>query len=352
MKLDNIQTLRAAAALMVVAFHAASVWGPEAYIVTANKPLLAFLFGHSGVELFFVLSGFIIAHAAQRSGTGLKALISYARRRAWRIYPMVFVAAGFGLSLLLSAHQPVSADLVFSSFTLLPLGPQYPIVLWSLSHEILFYGVFAIYFVAPRAVTPLVIILGLISAACYLIWPEAAAANPLRTLASPYNLLFGMGLLVHKVSAIGQPSPRKGWLWLLAGFAVFSATASYDATMLQALAESEAKTAAMHMLTPFYGFGAALLLTGAVALPPATGCMSRWLVTLGDASFSIYLFHTFGIQFIARVLLTSGWTEPYSGFLMLAAFGTLAGLGAWALVERPLLSMGRSAKALPRNAAA
>lgn len=352
MKLDNIQMLRAVAALMVVAFHAASVWGPEAYIVTAHKPLLAFLFGHSGVELFFVLSGFIIAHAAERSGTGMNALASYARRRAWRIYPMVFVAAGFGLALLLSAKQPVSADLVISSFTLLPLGPQYPIVLWSLSHELLFYAVFATYFVAPRLTVPLVIVLGIISAACCLTWPEAAAANPLRTLASPYNLLFGMGLLVQRASAMGLPSPRHGWLWLLAGLAVFGATASYDATMLQSLAESEAKTAAMHLLTPSYGLGAALLLTGAVALPPASGRASRWLVTLGDASFSIYLFHTFGIQFMARVLLTSGWTEPYSGFLMSATIGTLAGLGAWALIEQPLLGMGRSPRSLPHKAAA
>ncbi len=352
MKLDNIQMLRAVAALMVVAFHAASVWGPEAYIVTADKPLWPFLFGHSGVELFFVLSGFIIAHAAERSGTGLKALASYARRRAWRIYPMVFVAAGFGLALLLSASQPVSADLAVSSFTLLPLGPQYPIVLWSLSHELLFYAVFATYFVAPRLTVPLVIMLGLISAACYLIWPEAAAANPLRTLASPYNLLFGMGLLVHGASATGLPSPRHGGRWLLAGLAVFGATASYDATVLQSLAESEAKTAAMHLLTPFYGLGAALLLTGAVALPPATGRAARWLVTLGDASFSIYLFHTFGIQFMARVLLSNGWAGPHTGFLMLMTIGTLAGLGAWALIERPLLNMRRQPEALPQNAAA
>jgi peptidoglycan/LPS O-acetylase OafA/YrhL len=351
-RLDNIQILRALAALFVVAFHAGSVWGPEAYIVTDGKPLLAALFGHSGVELFFVLSGFIIAHATRRDPPGLAAQAAYARRRLWRIYPMVFLVVAFGLLLRYAAHLPIDTGMVVTSFSLIPIAGHYPIVLWSLSHEMLFYLVFAVTFISPRLALPLVLVLGMASTLAYLLWPQAVSLNPLQTLASPYNLLFAMGVAVQRLHARGHLTVARALPLLLLGAAAYATTAFYDVVALETLPESFAKSQAMHHLTPFYGLAAAVLVAGALAVPPLTGGLARALTRLGDASFSIYLVHFFGIQFAARLLVTSGLTAPVPGFVALMAAGTLAGLALWWLAERPLLNRLRGPALAARPAAA
>lgn len=59
--LPGLQYYRAAAAGMVVLYHAAGAFGPTGYFPQRSWEA-GFLFGHAGVELFFVLSGFIICH--------------------------------------------------------------------------------------------------------------------------------------------------------------------------------------------------------------------------------------------------------------------------------------------------
>ncbi len=86
--LVNIQILRFLAAAAVVAFHA---WGvaPNYIAVPDGTPSFGLWHGGHGVDLFFVISGFIIFYATQDSGLTPAAFL---RRRVERIVPLYTVA--------------------------------------------------------------------------------------------------------------------------------------------------------------------------------------------------------------------------------------------------------------------
>src|SRR5437667_9117240 len=83
--IPGLQYYRAFAAAIVVLYHDAVVFGPHGYYPTRGWEV-AFLFGHSGVELFFVLSGFIICHAHWQRLDHHGEVSSYIRKRLVRIY--------------------------------------------------------------------------------------------------------------------------------------------------------------------------------------------------------------------------------------------------------------------------
>src|SRR3954471_15137123 len=78
-KLRSIQALRAIAACAVVVLHAY----PDVHAPLGNAG-----YGAAGVDLFFVISGFIIANVAQGRTSD-----EFLRDRLWRIYPLWWVAA-------------------------------------------------------------------------------------------------------------------------------------------------------------------------------------------------------------------------------------------------------------------
>src|SRR4051812_32854206 len=152
-KLDWLQCGRAIAAISVAAFHAS-----EAVIRRAPEVgwLRQFEFGKLGVDLFFVISGFIIFYIHANDIGRPQALGRYLYRRATRIYPIywilfalvvplyfIFPSAGDG-----TARDPVS---LIRSFFLLP-NPRGPVigVAWTLVYEISFYAMFSLLILSRR----------------------------------------------------------------------------------------------------------------------------------------------------------------------------------------------------------
>jgi peptidoglycan/LPS O-acetylase OafA/YrhL len=86
MRLNNLQALRGVACLLVFFFHVAI---GEAGAGHGLNPLVPFQYaGFAGVDLFFVLSGFVITRVNVR-GLGDPARVAgYVTRRLWRIYPV------------------------------------------------------------------------------------------------------------------------------------------------------------------------------------------------------------------------------------------------------------------------
>ena len=82
-----IQILRLLAAVAVVAFHA---WGvaPEGFKVPESAISFVLSYGGHGVDLFFVISGFIIFYATHRATL---TPAEFLRRRVERIVPLYFV---------------------------------------------------------------------------------------------------------------------------------------------------------------------------------------------------------------------------------------------------------------------
>ena len=142
-RLGGIEALRGLAASAVVLYHAAR-HVDKAY----GAPGLAhaFLPGHAGVDLFFVLSGFIILHVHARDIGVPARLPHYANRRFSRVMPLYWVALCVTiLAGSLGGHGWPAPWRVAVSASLLPAHLE-PLlgVAWTLQYEIVFYAAFAL----------------------------------------------------------------------------------------------------------------------------------------------------------------------------------------------------------------
>lgn len=303
LRLRSVQILRAVAACSVVGLHA---YGP-----TIPGQISVVHFGAAGVDLFFVISGFIMATVA-RGKTAGEFLID----RALRIYPLWWLAALPWL--LVGTHslpKLVSTLTLWPAFTGGFYGPALGVG-WTLTFEMMFYVAIALALLT-RPIVPLLIYAVLL--------PLTFIINisVVNFLGSPMVLEFLLGIAVARLPKIGKP----GLLLIVMAGLLFS----FSDVGLHKVA------VALHPASAFgrvlqWGVPAALLLYGMVGLegyiPKAT-----FIVTLGDASYAIYLFHT---------LLIYGLGLPWlSEFVLSIAFG----LAMHSLVERRLLKWKRDRSA-------
>ena len=284
-KLGSIQVLRAVAAMAVVAHHA----------FPGRAPI-----GAAGVDLFFVISGFIMATCA-----GDRSALEFLADRAWRIYPLWLIAVIPWL--LMTSHTPVE---IVRSITLWPvfddrfLNPALGVG-WTLSFEILFYLGFALA-LATRAVFPLVIY-GL----CLAMGSESRHIL-FWFVGSPLVFEFLLGVAIarmRQVPALGAAMVGAGLLW----FALVPAT-YYD--------QAFGNGAFLRVLS--WGLPAAMIVYGAWSLEEWFGGPVFALpFLLGCASYSIYLFHP--LIFLRF--------EGVPGVLLSA----VTGIGMYLMVERQLM---------------
>ncbi|MBI3150433.1 MAG: acyltransferase [Betaproteobacteria bacterium] len=271
----NLQGLRAFAALAVLAFHAG-----EFYI--ANGGELGFMrgifaAGHTGVDLFFVLSGFIIARSVDQWPLQLPPARRFIERRLLRIYlgywPIAAVALAYYATTVparvASVDPWASALLLSARIDRLLIGPS-----WSLAHELFFYASFGLLAMATRktAFTLVGLYLAVILVA-NLIDPMNAA----HFLLSPHLLELFAGMFLGQ-ARLGLARINK--LRILSLVAVGVVVVWYG-------------VASAYPLPKVIAVGAASLLAVYIAdRAAALGHNPRgWFSRVGDASYGLYLMH-------------------------------------------------------------
>jgi exopolysaccharide production protein ExoZ len=271
-------------------------------------------YGAFGVDLFFVISGFIMANVAQG-----RAAEDFLSERLWRIYPMWWIAVVPWLFII-----SLSTSSVLSSLTLWPVyadGYHVPAlqVGWTLSFELLFYlGVSAA--IATRPIVPIAIYMTCLAGAL-------AVSSPLLDfIGSPMALEFLAGVVIARL-------PRRKVLGAVAvlGIAILGITSPSVGSAKAALVAQSAIWRPIE-----WGLPAALILWSFLCLEPLLPSrLLSPLVFVGDASYSIYLFH----PFIACGL----------DLLWPLRFAIAIGLGCSVhlLLERRLLAVRRRASAAP-----
>jgi peptidoglycan/LPS O-acetylase OafA/YrhL len=131
---------------MVMVFHLAFwSWAGGGTIAHLMPNLPAFpeltsvaSLGWVGVEIFFVLSGFVIAYSAEGSSA-----FAFFRSRFLRLMPAVWICASLVFAVLLVGHMLPLAELIrhyLKSLVLIPKHPWIDPVYWSLCVEVFFYG--------------------------------------------------------------------------------------------------------------------------------------------------------------------------------------------------------------------
>lgn len=347
--LHNLQALRGLACLLVVFYHAAGweclIWS-KWYVLTPVRWV-----GYAGVDLFFVLSGFIIAWThVDQLGDGKK-LPRYLLRRAWRIYPVLWASAVVAAVVANAAmgapvFTPGWAGDWVESLLLVPRpdGFKFIAATWSLNYEALFYAAFGLLFLLPkRFAAPLAIgwAVAIVAAKLAGVTPTAFWA----TMAlSPFVLEFLAGTLVAVVVKRGTVGGSRTCLLI---------AAAWLAMFVPLLRGDTPDDLGGRFWPRVLAFGPACALivyacvageiAGRVELP-------RRLRPVGDASYSIYLLH--GPVGLSMVFVTWGISHSLLPHLLwlaiLTGSGGAAGWAMYRIVERPLLNRGK--RPLPKAA--
>jgi peptidoglycan/LPS O-acetylase OafA/YrhL len=143
---DRLQILRALAALGVMLFHYTLIGFPAA----KHFPVVqgVWTLGMGGVDVFFIISGFIITHTYQTSHLGPGRFLL---KRALRIYSGYWIVLSFAvLAHLVFAQSLAGYDLQRAVFLLPQVSEQNPIpVVWTLYHELMFYIAFTALVMLP-----------------------------------------------------------------------------------------------------------------------------------------------------------------------------------------------------------
>jgi len=357
---DSLQILRGIAAILVVLFHV-TIQIKIRYPYTFLDGM--FLRGWCGVDLFFVLSGFIISHIHQRDLGHPSALGPYAVKRLIRIYPVYWlVLTGLAVVAFLipgigSAQEREIANLVRSYLLIPSRGLPLLGVAWSLCHEVFFYGVFGVLILIGGR--PAWILFGSWLAASGLFgylnpafdWPNSPVVHQMpfpqflaAFLCNPLNLEFGFGVLLARfIPRINAPGTLLGiGLVLAATFLLVPEV--FTSVLPPFLARAAVLGVAGACIV---GFG--IIMDRRAAVPAATrsGLRASWnhlsafLKLMGDASYSIYLVHL-PLMVGILILLKRRFAVPI-GLLpwigaALAAASLICGLLVNRIIEEPLLN--------------
>lgn len=323
--LSGIQYLRAAAAIAVVLFHAAEKTGYH------------FAIGAAGVDVFFVISGFIMwVVSARREPTA----VQFLRARIRRIVPVYWLATAVMVAGALGGLFPnlvLSLEHVLASLLFIPArspsnGEIWPVLVqgWTLNYEMFFYVVFAGTLLLPRAwrLPAIGALFGLLVIAGGLFVSDNAM---LFSFTRPIILEFVAGMVIGELWLKGKvPVPALG-------FALIALALSGFATI---------QVAGLPFNALVCGPLAAALVVGVLALE--AGRRVRFVpaaVLLGDGSYSIYLWHTFAISVIAKVGASMGAPAP-AVFAIAVLAGTSVGVLGYLLIERQsLLTTWRAVRA-------
>lgn len=305
----SINFLRFVAAFAVVLSHTANVLG-------LNKTITI---GDVGVDIFFLISGFVIGIAAQNESSASGFLI----RRLVRVLPIYWLALLFHIAFLYWQWGviPSGPDL-WHSFSLVPSNDGNGYILqqaWTLTYELIFYGVFAVAIAvsAPRSLAFTCVVILILST-----MPIPALRGYLM-LEIMIEFVVGL-LLFHCIGNKVDIGKKWGCCCIVVGVILLGANATGPS------------------FRPIHwGIPSAMIFFGFLALEQLSIFRNKFLILLGASSYSIYLTHI-TIMVIARekVLEFTGLVladYPILSRASLAILAVVVGVAIHHWIEAPIL---------------
>ncbi|PAC04130.1 acyltransferase family protein [Escherichia coli] len=294
----SIHYLRGLAALFVVCFHFRGYIN-NTYIQN-NLGDLLFSKGSIGVDIFFIISGFIISLATEKDN-GVK---SFALKRIFRIYPVYLF---FIITMIIMIPSMPAIDIIKSMlFVNLNYSLEAPyfgysviFVGWSLTYEVLFYFYFLISIVIGRKYRVIVcsfLILSSFAACNYYIYGtivfdikkpmmDMDAAGLLKLLSSPMFIEFIIGMVFYEIHKKIKSINQSQTVISLSIIAIILSFASlYNIQRLDHGPTSMGAIAAVIIFT-------LIVINNAIKY-------NKLFIYLGDISYSLYLSHAVIITFI------------------------------------------------------
>ncbi|GAA0321800.1 acyltransferase [Sphingomonas oligophenolica] len=337
----GVQYLRGIAALAVVVDHASGTAAFSKYF--GDSPAWAFTSnGARGVDLFFMISGFIITIVALQGAELAPAmrLGDFFARRFARIVPLMWLAIVSYLLLQLAFRHGVPPLLPYVHAMLLLPGAILPPHIWTLRQELVFYLVFAI---AMLTVRPARLVVALWLALPFILialgmlpHDRGMVQGGIAMIAAPNNLEFGAGMLIgiiwlKRFAHRDLVAPIDPLFLLVVGFVAVVAAISWTSGRL-AVPGHVALCSLLFVPLLFY----------AVHVRCPDGWPRRIGETLGNASYAIYLFHPHAVSGSLGILARlTPWMPRGALVAIVVLIATGFGVAVHLLVEKPLVRYAR-----------
>ena len=357
-KLLSIQMLRGIAALMVVYHHCVGYMIGQAEVLGVPQPVMttwgAFAdIGSIGVDVFFVISGFIMFYISKDVFAKQGASVDFIKRRIIRIAPMYWIFS-IGYFILMYAREILKAfmpssfsgaentfswEYIVNSIFFVPsfgqTGQIYPILPpgWTLIYEMYFYVLFAILLFFPRKMAlPSLTVFFTASIALGIIFNVQEIAV-LKAYSSTILLEFLAGCFIahayinSKMINVGQSLAliALSIIILVLGAPQFDVQIDYIA----------------NMRAVYWGIPSVLIVVGVLSLEKAGKLPApKSLVWLGDISYTLYLSHAaLGVYVFGKALVLSGVLNYVSieVVVLIQLLGCIAiAAGFYYVIERPV----------------
>jgi exopolysaccharide production protein ExoZ len=343
-KIENIQALRGIAVLLVVCIHALHIeqkyGGHHALLPDVLQ------FGMSGVDLFFVISGFVMVTVTRGKFQNLRQALRFAYHRLARIYPtywfysLLLLGVWFIRPTWINAAGGNQVDFL-ASFLLLPSHILPMVVVgWTLIHELYFYLVFSVLLLLVRERRLAHAVL-LWAGAIWLVQAYSHSSSAAIAVAShPLTLEFIGGCLIASLYFKSRATHRTGTYLAMASVgtvASFCAFLSYQHITGSIVLPDWWRVAIFGIPALLVVYGLANAERNGYVLPDA-------LIRVGDASYSIYLSHVLTLSAAGRVWSLFSLDSVIDNLVMvpaLFALVLLVGFLSYRWVEKPLLGVTR-----------
>jgi exopolysaccharide production protein ExoZ len=333
-RLVSLQYLRAFAAILVVFNHG---WDQLPWL----KDRIPYPIGLAGVDVFFVISGFVMVFITNRRE---QTAYDFVSARIARVVPIYWVYT-VGTALLLAVapnlfqKNELSIRHVILSLAFIPHtiaadpGNMSPLLKlgWTLDYEMFFYALFAIGMAISWSRRSWIAMGVLVSLAAVGMATNQLGMTSARFYTDPLIIEFAFGMMI--ALTVGRTG----------GFVIHPAIAS--ASILLGVAGLLVGSGYFdwNLRTIVFGVPAALIVGGSVAFENA-GYVRAWRLPLlvGNASYSIYLVHLFPIALLRYLWTHAGLPQrDWGSVLMFIAAtmiaGTAAGIVSYWFLESPLL---------------
>jgi exopolysaccharide production protein ExoZ len=349
-KIDSMQAMRGFAAACVMVFHGTQIIQRETGYTYLHNIFMA---GFLGVDIFFVLSGFIIFYTSKPESFDVA---TFLKRRFVRVYPIYWLVTIGLIGMYLISPSPgqnykSNFSVIFNSFTLFPQEHYVLGVAWTLTYEIIFYLVFALTcLISIKCFYYTFSVWGVVILLTYFLNIHSSVFA-LNALINPIILNFSFGCILAYLYK--KHSAFSYWKWAAAaGMLLLAGT-----WLLYYVVVSADKTAFTSLISRVYLFGipSAIMIFGLLYFK---GWVPKLLVTVGDASYSLYLIHGTVLSMLFKLIAKihgAGLISNFFGSTLLFAVTVAISIVVYKYIESPLLrqlnSVIKGRKTKSRNAA-
>ncbi|MDE1162353.1 MAG: acyltransferase [Acidobacteriaceae bacterium] len=320
-----MQTLRAIAVLLVLTYHAAA---RTAQILSRN--IADWGRGRAGVDIFFVLSGFVMVYSSLRLFDDPYGWKIFLERRLARVVPMYWIATTIKIAIMLMAaslvlHSSLTPSTIFLSFLFLPSALKEGSGLliqaaWTLSFEMLFYCLFTFILYFRLSLFPVMgIVLSCFTLISFL-HPQSSS-SPLFFFFNSVIFEFYLGMLIARYCTGRFRVTR------VQGMAIFSLGIS----LLLLLPEYPTIPRLFTM-----GLPSAMMVMAIVLLEEYLARPAKAILWIAEASYAIYLFQMLTIQIVPTLLKRIHYPSVTLSFIGCIFVGVASGAVMHHGVERPI----------------